>query len=276
MLALTKVDQLISFIDETLTRDEFEAKRTEPLNIDSICVYPIKSCAPIIMDQKDESYPFSDQGLKYDRSWMVIDANTNKKITQRQYPRLALIKPSITKTDLIININNKQCTISLTAEDGDCGDEVAQLFTDFIGIKCRLKKNVSKIQSWDSHPLLIVFKESIEGLNEKILNKKNELKYDYLRFRPNVLLSGVRPFEEEGIKFLKLDEATFICDRNVWHDGCLNVTCIDYNTGEIDDDNQPKETLKNWKSALFGLGLRTPSGKNSGVLRAGDKVIAMW
>eukprot|EP01083_Nonionella_stella_P091627 256233_1 len=275
MSALSKIDHLIAFIDDSIDSDKTSGK-TAWLTIDSICTFPIKSCGALVMDQKNDSFPFTKDGLKYDRSWMVIDAKTQKKITQRQCPKLALVQPSITKTHLFVNVGDEQCQVALDSQPGDCGDKIAQLLSDFIGIECRLTKNEPKVHAVDSHPLLIVFKESVQGLNDKILNKKGELKYDYSRFRANVLLSGLTAFDEEKIKLLKLNDSTFVCDRNLWHDGCLNVTCIDQKTAQIDEDKEPKQTLFKWKNALFGLGLRTPSGKDSGTLKVGDKVQAMW
>jgi len=226
MLALTKVDQLISFIDNQLNRNDKSSTKSALLCIDSICTYPIKSCAAIIMDKTNDSFPFTRQGLKYDRAWMVMNAKTKDKLTQRKCPKLALIQPILTDTHLLVTVGNKQCNISLSSKQRDCGDEVAKMISEFIGIECRLIKNESTVQAWDSHPLLIVFKESIQCLNEKVLNQKNVLKYDYLRFRLNLLLSGLdKPFAEEGIKhctvFTHCLQIVFLIEMHCLHHSIL-------------------------------------------------------
>lgn len=267
MAALYKVDALIRYIDNNVNIIQ--------VTVEAICIFPIKSCAAIVMDREKESYCFSENGLKYDRQWMVIDAQTKLKITQRKCPKLALIKPRFDekKRHLIITMNNDAVSVPLDGDHGDCGDEVAKLISDFIGIEARLFKNKPKLQQWDSHPLLVIFEESIASLNERIGTDRN---YDYSRFRANLLCSGLTGWREERVKYMQINSCSFVCDRNYWHDGCLNVTRIDQQTASIDPDDQPKRTLKNWKQSLFGLGLRAMTGAKEGVLTVGQTVTAMW
>ena len=52
--------------------------------VDSIYVYPVKSMRGI----KLEKALVEEEGLKYDRRWMLIDEN-GKFISQRDYPILS-------------------------------------------------------------------------------------------------------------------------------------------------------------------------------------------
>ena len=45
-----------------------------------------------------------ERGLRYDRRWMLVD-ETNRFITQRSYPQMALIKVEKTNSGLLINHN---------------------------------------------------------------------------------------------------------------------------------------------------------------------------
>ena len=272
MEVLTKIDALMSFIDRII--DSMPV-----LTIKSICVYPIKSCAPLIMNKENDSCIFTKYGFKYDRLWMIINAKTKKKITQREYPKLALIKPmKLTESHLTISIDQQSLiTIDLNLNEYN---EISNKLTEFIGIDCELIKNEQKSQSWDKYPLFVVFQESLNKLNEKIGNDQIE-KYDYLRFRPNILFTSfnyLQPFDEDYIKYLQLNQTKFICDKNLWSDNCLNVTCVNYKIGETDKTNEPKNTLKQWRNSYFGLGLRVDSNNLHhdmiGIISVGDKVTA--
>ncbi len=60
------------------------------LSLSEIYIYPIKSAAGIAV----QAAQLTDRGLHYDRRWMVVDAK-GKFITQRRFPRMALIGVSI-------------------------------------------------------------------------------------------------------------------------------------------------------------------------------------
>ena len=214
---------------------------------------------------------------------MIINSKTSKKITQREYPKLSLIKPKLSETQLMISIDEKIFQIDLQSMDQQSIEynQVSKALSYFIGIKCKLIRNDLKIQSWDKYPLLVVFQESIKALNDKI-NSKNFQKYDYLRFRPNILFTSneyLLPFQEESIKYLQLNQTKFICSKNLWIDKCLNVTCIDHKRGKMDDINEPKTTIKQWGDSFFGLGLKILNEVDddySDLINVGDKVRAQF
>ncbi len=60
------------------------------LSLSEIYIYPIKSAAGIAV----QAAQLTVRGLHYDRRWMVVDAK-GKFITQRRFPRMALIGVSI-------------------------------------------------------------------------------------------------------------------------------------------------------------------------------------
>ncbi|RYH63724.1 MAG: MOSC domain-containing protein, partial [Alcaligenaceae bacterium] len=66
-----------------------------PVRILSLHVFPIKSCAGIALDAS----VIDTAGLAMDRRWLLVDA-TGAQMTQRAYPRMALIQPAFVDTDL--------------------------------------------------------------------------------------------------------------------------------------------------------------------------------
>lgn len=64
------------------------------LHVESLSVYPIKSCAGFSVPpgQAWEVYP---EGLAWDREWCLIHQGTGAALSQKRYPKMALIRPSI-------------------------------------------------------------------------------------------------------------------------------------------------------------------------------------
>ncbi|KAK9815329.1 hypothetical protein WJX72_001876 [[Myrmecia] bisecta] len=62
-----------------------------PVRISSLHVYPVKGCRGIEVDSAD----VTRTGLKFDRTWMVVTADSHRFVSQRQKPRMALIEVSL-------------------------------------------------------------------------------------------------------------------------------------------------------------------------------------
>ncbi|CAJ0629629.1 433_t:CDS:2 [Entrophospora sp. SA101] len=82
------------------------------MEISSIFIHPVKSCRGIeLKESKVNKY-----GFKYDRFWMIVDEN-NRFITQRNEPKLALLKPIIKESEGLLVIknvkNNKELELEL-------------------------------------------------------------------------------------------------------------------------------------------------------------------
>ena len=105
-------------------------------------VYPVKSCAGIEVQQA----VLTPTGLELDRAWMVVDAQ-GEFVTQRQLPRLALVRPELTSHELVLRAPGRPALhIALDAlahparvkvwDDVvpayDMGDRAALWFTDFL------------------------------------------------------------------------------------------------------------------------------------------------
>ena len=65
--------------------------------LESVHLYPIKSCAGIA---PAEALPI-ETGFDLDRAWMVVDG-AGEFVTQRELPRMALIRPTLKGEELIL------------------------------------------------------------------------------------------------------------------------------------------------------------------------------
>ncbi len=124
--------------------------------ISRLFVHPVKSCAGVEVREA----LLTDTGLELDRAWMVVDAQ-GVFVTQREQPRLALVRPHIKPHELVLSAPGMQALhialdrvmpdvalkqavpvkqlISVKLWDDefpafDMGDEAAHWFTAFLAM----------------------------------------------------------------------------------------------------------------------------------------------
>jgi hypothetical protein len=107
-------------------------------------IYPVKSCAGIEV----QDVTLTPTGLALDRAWMVVDAR-GEFVTQRELPRLALVRPELTAHELVLRAPGMPA-LPLALGGGtaptmvrvwgemvpafDVGAAAAQWFTDFLAL----------------------------------------------------------------------------------------------------------------------------------------------
>ncbi len=57
-------------------------------SIKSLTIYPVKSCGPVEMQRA----LIGPRGFVYDRNWVIVREDDAVFVTQREYPRMALIQ----------------------------------------------------------------------------------------------------------------------------------------------------------------------------------------
>jgi uncharacterized protein len=188
----------------------------DTLRISQLFIHPIKSCAGIAVDEA----PLIETGFEYDREWMVVDRD-GVFVTQRQWPRMALIRPTLRASDLVLRAPGMLALhLRLDAVEGDCtvrvwndsvqafdmGDLAAQWFSDFLGQPLRLARfdpDVRRIASaqWtkqiesrtafaDGFPLLVTSTASLNELNRRLVDAGHDA-VPMQRFRPNIVIDGL-------------------------------------------------------------------------------------
>ena len=196
-------------------------------SIAALALHPIKSCGGI--DVREAL--LIETGLELDRAWMVVDEH-GQMLTQRVLPRMALIQPSLRESDMVLRAPGMLALhVQLdTAESPtrvqvwrdivkayDMGALAAQWFSDFLGRKLRLvrfdpeEKRLADPQ-WtgdlqaetafvDGYPLLVCSSASLSDLNAR-LAEGGVAPVSMQRFRPNLVLEGLRPYEEDHLREL--------------------------------------------------------------------------
>ncbi|WGT63188.1 MOSC domain-containing protein [Variovorax paradoxus] len=200
-------------------------------------VYPVKSCAGVELPEA----LLTETGLEFDRAWMVVDAE-GEFVTQRQLPRMALIKPQMKQMEVVLRAPGmlalhlafdkveKPVRVRVWKDEVaayDMGDIAAQWFSDFLSEpgkpqKLRLvrfdpeHKRLSSLdwtdgveatnQFADGYPLLVASEGSLAELNERLAAAGHDA-VGIERFRPNIVLAGIESHDEDRVDALHIETA---------------------------------------------------------------------
>ena len=137
MSTLKDVDTFISFISEFFVDAtappidaidspilSAEIPASEQLHIESLTVYPIKSCAGWQIPQ-NTFWEVRPQGLAWDREWCIIHSGTSAALSQKKHPRMALLRPSL---DFAAGLLRITCAVWL--KDAPCTEISVPLSAD--------------------------------------------------------------------------------------------------------------------------------------------------
>jgi uncharacterized protein YcbX len=277
------------------------------VTIKGLHVYPVKSCGAIDLSEAT----IHERGFAYDRNWMIV-APDGSKITQREVPQMAQIKPRIEGDSLILSHSTCQpLQIALDNQGGDLlnveiwdhrcnaldeGPAAAAWLSSLLRREVRLVKfdpsHVRLVEEvWagtsgahtgfsDKLPFLITSEESLHVLNE--YREAAGLPVTSMsRFRPNIVIDGAGPFGEESIAALGVPgsmgrlELARPCSR------CI-ITNIDQESGEKEQQGnlQILARHRNFKNiqgkpgAMFGVQAFSTKAEGQ-CLRVGEKLTVL-
>jgi uncharacterized protein YcbX len=274
--------------------------RPQAGRVESVFVYPVKGCAGCRLERP---HPFDQAGLRHDRCWRVLSVERNEALTQRELPALALVRVALVRDEasrredkvVAIELSSRATadTVRVPAGGlaGDCGDEVADWLSDRLMIEVRLERRPA---SFDKAPLTAVFRESLEALVGGVdVNKtageggaaffSSDVDQAALRFRPNLVLSGLGAWPELGkVAALAVGGVLMPATPNAWAGGCARVPLVDPETGLVHPD-EPLAALRTAQGVgepVLGLRLAVPPRASAGAavvhgwVGAGHMVVA--
>lgn len=274
--------------------------------LSAITLYPIKSCAGLLLQEAT----LTSLGLMteqiYDREWMVVDVN-GACLSQREHPRMALIQPALKATTLELRAPGMlRLEIPLGLPDPatapslatriwddtvlayDCDALTAEWFTKAVGVPCRLVRfhaNAERLVSikWtdgeqastmfsDGYPVLVASTASLDDLNQKLVAAGRQA-LPMNRFRPNLVIDGIDAFEEDYADSYQLGDVTLKpvkpCPR-------CPMPSIDQATGEFGPD--PMDIMQSYRAkpevdgaVCFGMNAILIAGENQRV-RVGQEI----
>lgn len=228
------------------------------IRVASLHLYPLKSAA--VVDVATASV--EAEGLAGDRRMMVTDIG-GECLTSRRFPSLLGIRCVFEGSEVVLLAPGKSpCVFDRRALSPayetarvwgeqvtvlDAGDHVADWLSGYLDHPVRLAVKGPRTQRplslgdggivsfADTAPLLLIGEASLAELNAYI-----ERPVEMARFRPNVVISGTLPFDEDGWAGIRIGEVEFQvagpCDRCV-------VTTLDPQSGQSHEDREPLATL---------------------------------
>ena len=186
--------------------------------VSELFIYPIKSLRGISL----YSAQITDRGFLHDRRWMLVDSN-NSFLTQRALPEMCLMQVLLNESGLLVtHANGSQSPLIPFAPQEEStrvevwsdqckafyvGAHIDEWFSDMLSIRCRLvympdstKRRVDtryasnkEITSFsDGYPFLTIGQSSLDDLNSRLA-----FPVTIDRFRPNIVFTGARPYEED-------------------------------------------------------------------------------
>ena len=276
----------------------------------SLHIHPIKSCGGIAVDEA----LLIETGLEFDRAWMVVDED-GQMLTQREWPRLALIQPTLRHADLLLRAPGmlslhlaldavEEPTTAQVWNDRvkayEMGALAAQWFTDFLapgaGRKLRLVRfdpDQQRLASrqWtgeiaaetafaDGFPLLVANPASLADLNQR-LAAQGAAPVTMQRFRPNLVIDGLGPWDEDHVDEIILDAGVGpVVVRLVKPCTRCSIPNVDPVTAAT--SNEPGDTLATFRSdprmnggITFGVNAVIVEGQER-LLRPGQRGRVSW
>ena len=196
----------------------------------ALSLHPIKSCAGIAVADA----LLVETGLELDRAFMVVDP-AGAMLTQRELPRLALVQPTLRGDEMVLRapgmlaLHVRLDTVEAPTRAQvwrdivkafDMGALAAQWFSDFLGRPARLvrfdpdERRLSD-PAWtgtlqaeaafaDGFALLVANAASLADLNDR-LAAHGAAPVTMARFRPNLVLDGLQPYDEDHLAAIEID-----------------------------------------------------------------------
>lgn len=265
------------------------------IRVAGIFIYPIKSTAGIAVDE----CVVEPQGLALDRRWMVVD-EAGEFLSGREFPILTQIRsqtesgglritaPGMTEMRVLLPTDAAKARWVRVWSD-ECralgaDQAIDDWFSRLLGTRAHLVymhdrrqrpvdfdygRPGDRVSFADGFPLLLVSEASLADLNARLSESMS-----MRRFRPNLVVGGCGPYEEDQWRTISMGETRFdsvkSCSRCVF-------TTVDPDSAEKHPRQEPLRTLGAYRRAadggvLFGQNLIP---RVLGTLRVGDVVTVL-
>lgn len=257
------------------------------LEVSGLFIYPVKSCAGLTLARAT----LSPGGFENDRRWMIVD-DAGLFLTQRTWPRMCLIEVGLDGELLTLRFEGRAIEVPPALRSGPlrsvrvwddevqargAAPEVDRFLSDALGTSCHLVEDLGerrmpekrrlpgahdRVSFADAYPLLLLSEASLADLASRV-----ELPLRMNRFRPNVVIRGAHPFEEDEHSRLSIRAHRFFADKPC---GRCTIVTVEQETGQ--SGKEPLATLAHYRrrgnDAMFGQNLRLSSE-----IRAGDSLV---
>ncbi|SER36605.1 hypothetical protein SAMN04488000_108206 [Lentzea albida] len=255
--------------------------------VSDLVVYPVKGCGGYSV----ASSAVDATGLRDDRMMMLVD-DEGVFLSQRKVPAMAALRPSLADSALSIGgesfpvlPDGPRVPVAVHIWHGsgvDQGDAPAAYFSDVLGKSVRLVRTPPDLRREttgettglvgyaDGNALLMLSLSSLDGVNERILERGGE-PVPMNRFRPNVVVSGwPEPHTEDRVRRAVIGDVELAYAKD-----CVRcaVPMVDQETG-VKSGPEPIRSLATYRrdpdgGVTFGMKAQVT---RTGTMSVGDKV----
>lgn len=308
LLRLLKHDNKLTTATSTTNTNTTTPKTYK---ITRLFVYPIKSCFGVELDSSE----IEETGLEFDRKWMFVSSENNV-LTIREIAEMTLLIPRFEGDKLAISIRGKDVVVKIplrpTPEQLSTMELVETVlwdapvngyaypaaitapFSEFFGQEVKLlykgphkrlltANGATKYLGYEGStdfcdllPILVANEESVAELNTRLATP-----ITIERFRPNIIVAGSKPWEEDKWKTLKISGRGGN-DPIILDVACRAARCLLPNVDPwtaAKDKHQPWDTLMSYRridagsklKPCFGM-LCVPHEGKGGIVRIGDSI----
>ena len=270
-----------------------ETSSNTSVQVRGLKVYPVKALGGIDLSEAT----LTMTGFPYDRHWMVVD-NKGVFVSQRTVPQMARIAVALSEQQGCLSLsaeglssleveicsNSTKPTRQVKVCDDTClgideGPEASRWLTEALGMTAgdtlhlvhfpnQYKRPVEErflggkeafTEFSDGYPYLLTTEESLAALNDR-LAAMNLAPVRMNRFRPNIVVSGLEPFDEHTWKELSFPSGAAL--ELVKPCGRCPVITVDQESGIRNPGRgEPLRTLSEFRM------LEVPDGKTGELLR---------
>ena len=259
------------------------------MKLSSIHIYPVKSLGGFSANE----WKLEARGLEHDRRWMLVD-ESGFFLTQRTLPELCLLEAIVQDAHLFIRDRRKRQEDLMLPVAAPAGEKLrdVQVWNDIVPA---LLVEPERVSAWfsgilgrnlyvaympdhserpvdaqyaqpgdivsfaDGYPVLLTLKASLEDLNQRLAEPVG-----MERFRPNLVVEGGMPWEEDSWRSVAVGEAHFRTPKP-----CARCKVITIDPTNAEVGVEPMRTL----SAFHKQGNKTLFGMNAcWEIQSGDTV----
>ncbi|XP_062620148.1 mitochondrial amidoxime-reducing component 1-like [Saccostrea cucullata] len=276
-------------------------------------LYPVKGCHATRVKKAKCGPRGLEVGGVMDRCIMVVDRQTGIGQYMRHFPKMTFINITVEGESVVLDAPGMESLILPHSPDRNCtkflceihackllvrdfGDKASAWIGKYLGndnlrlvyflennnrltIETENNRRQGNIQISQEDKISFSCVSSYLLGNERTLEEISRRTTEPVKmdnFRPNIVIDGLRPFEEDTWSQIRIGEDTiFRCQEPCKR--CM-VTTIDPVTAERSQRNEPLKTLKTYKEEVggvptsFGVYAAVESG---GEIHVGDQVYVL-
>jgi uncharacterized protein YcbX len=266
------------------------------ISVSAIHIYPIKACGGLALDRAE----VTRTGFRFDRRWMFVD-DTGMFVAQRDSRRLGvpiksvcLIRTAIDDRTLTITApsmpplvvplqESPGARMPVTVWDDTCpaidqGAQAEAWASEFLSRerpgryrlvrlpdeqRRRSKVGIGEVAFGDAYPFLVISENSLADLNRRL-----DQPLPMNRFRPNIVLAGSRPYQEDELDHFRVGDVEFAGATL-----CIRCPTTTTNQDTAERGKEPLRTLATYRKQPDGVVFgRNFNHSGSGSVKVGDAI----